>query len=123
MTTRITGRWGESVAAEYLRKKHCRIIAANYSTRLGEIDIIAEDRSYLIFAEVKVRKSADYGRAAEFVDANKRKRLISTALLWLSENETTKQPRFDVIEIYAPQGTQTKRPVINHIENAFGAEM
>ena len=54
----LLGRYGEALAAEYLRKKGCRILAMNYRTRLGELDVIAADRRYVIFAEVKLRKNA-----------------------------------------------------------------
>ena len=58
MRTRdLTGPWGEALAAEYLRKKHYRIEAMNYRTRLGEVDIIASNRQYLVFCEVKLRGS------------------------------------------------------------------
>ena len=83
------------------------------------IDVIAEDRKFLIFAEVKLRKSAEYGAAREFVDARKQERLRQTALLWLEGHETRLQPRFDVIEIYAPDGMATKQPVIRQLEDAF----
>ena len=120
MRTRdLLGPWGEALAAEYLRKKGCRIEAMNYRTRLGEIDIIAATRRYLIFCEVKLRKTADFAAAREFVDARKQQRLRSTALVYLSQHETNLQPRFDVIEIYAPDGTATKKPQINHMEDAF----
>ena len=91
----------------------------NYRTRLGEIDIIAADCRYLIFCEVKLRKSADFAAAREFVDSRKQQRLRATALLYLSQHESELQPRFDVIEIYAPAGTQTRRPQITHMEDAF----
>ena len=120
MRTRdLLGPWGEALAAEYLRKKGCRIEAMNYRTRLGEIDIIAAHRRYLIFCEVKLRKTADFAAAREFVDARKQQRLRTTALVYLSQHETNLQPRFDVIEIYAPDGTATKKPQINHMEDAF----
>ena len=115
----IVGAWGESLAAEYLRKKRYTLVAANYSSRFGEIDLIAHNRKYLVFVEVKLRKSADFAAAAEFVDLKKQNRLRLTAELYLSENPTRLQPRFDVIEIYAPQGIQTDQPVINHMEDAF----
>ena len=115
----LLGPWGEALAADYLRKKGCRIEAMNYRTRLGEIDIIAANRRYLIFCEVKLRKTADFAAAREFVDARKQQRLRSTALVYLSQHETNLQPRFDVIEIYAPNGTATKKPQINHMEDAF----
>lgn len=120
MRTRdLLGPCGEALAAEYLRKKGCRIEAMNYRTRLGEIDIIAANRRYLIFCEVKLRKTADFAAAREFVDARKQQRLRSTALVYLSQHEINLQPRFDVIEIYAPNGTATKKPQINHMEDAF----
>ena len=120
MRTRdLSGPWGEALAAEYLRKKGWRIEAMNYRTRLGEIDIIAENREYLVFAEVKLRKSAYFGAAREFVDARKQEKLRATASMWLEEHETSLQPRFDVIEIYAPDGMQTKCPQIRQIEDAF----
>ena len=76
-------------------------------------------RRYLIFCEVKLRKTADFAAAREFVDARKQQRLRTTALVYLSQHETNLQPRFDVIEIYAPNGTATKKPQINHMEDAF----
>ena len=51
--------------------------------------------------------------------SRKQARLRATAEIWLEQHETALQPRFDVIEIYAPQGMQTQKPEINHIENAF----
>ena len=120
MRTRdLTGPWGEALAAEYLRKKRFRIAAMNYRTRLGELDLVAEDGQFVVFCEVKLRKTADFAAAREFVDARKQQRLRAAALLYLSEHETALQPRFDVIEIYAPDGTQTKRPQITHLEDAF----
>ena len=116
---RLTGRWGEALAAEYLQKKHYRLVAMNYGCRFGEIDLIVKNRRYIVFVEVKLRKSGSFARAAEFVDARKQERLRTTAELWLSQNETTLQPRFDVVEIYAPEGMDTRRPVINHLEDAF----
>lgn len=113
---KLIGRRGESAAAEYLKKKKYRIVGLNYASRYGEIDVIAENREYIVFAEVKMRKSAAFAEAKEFVTAAKQQRVISTAQLWLQSNPTEKQPRFDVIEIYG-EGEHIER--INHIENAF----
>lgn len=115
----MTGAWGENLAAEYLRKKHYRIVAAGYRSRFGEIDLIAQNRKFLVFVEVKLRKTDNFAMAREYVNAAKQNRIRTTAALYLSENPTQLQPRFDVIEIYAPQGTQTVSPVINHMEDAF----
>ena len=115
----MTGAWGENLAAEYLRKKHYRIVAAGYRSRFGEIDLIAQNRKFLVFVEVKLRKTDNFALAREYVNAAKQNRIRTTAAIYLSENPTQLQPRFDVIEIYAPQGTETVRPAINHMEDAF----
>lgn len=117
--SKLTGAWGEALAAEYLRKKRYKIIASGYHCRFGEIDLIVQDKKYLVFVEVKLRKSADFARASEYVDQKKQDRIRTTASLYLSENPTKLQPRFDVIEIYAPEGTATAKPEINHMEDAF----
>lgn len=117
--TKLLGRWGEAAAADFLRKKGYRIIGSGFRTRLGEIDLIAEDRHTLAFVEVKTRANDSFAPAMEAVNAAKRRRLIATAEFYLATHETSKQPRFDVIEVYAPDGVNTQRPRINHIENAF----
>lgn len=115
----IVGTWGEALAADFLQKKHFKLVAMNYRCRFGEIDLIVSNRKYLVFVEVKLRKSDKFAAAREFVDFRKQERLRSTAELYLSQNPTRLQPRFDVIEIYAPDGMDTIRPVINHLEDAF----
>ena len=118
-SSKLAGAWGEALAAEYLRKKHYRILACGYHSRFGEIDLIARNRKYLVFAEVKLRRSSSFARAREYVDRRKQDRIRMTASIYLSENPTALQPRFDVIEIYAPEGTQTAAPEIYHMEDAF----
>ena len=115
----IVGSWGESLAANYLRKKHYKLVATNYRCRYGEIDLIVCDRKYLVFVEVKLRKSAAFAQALEFVDVHKQDRLRTTAEMYLSLYPTDLQPRFDVIEIYAPDGVATAHPEIRHLEDAF----
>ena len=115
----LTGAWGEALAAEFLRKKRYQILATNYRCRFGEIDLIAANRKYLVFVEVKLRKSDSFAGAFEYVDNRKQDRIRTTASVYLSERSTALQPRFDVIEIYAPQGTETKNPQIHHMEDAF----
>ena len=115
----LSGAWGEALAAEHLRKKRYTIVAAGYRCRFGEIDLIAQNRKYLVFAEVKLRKTSDFAAAAEYVDRRKQDRIRITASMYLSQNPTKLQPRFDVIEVYAPEGTDTVHPEINHMEDAF----
>ena len=115
----ILGAWGESLAWEYLRKKKYKLVAVNYKTRYGEIDLIVSNRTNLVFVEVKTIKSANFARAAEFVDYHKQNRLRLTAEIYLSLYPTQLQPRFDVIEVYASQGVDTPKPEIIHMEDAF----
>ena len=115
----LAGAWGEALAAEYLRKKRYTIVAANFRTRMGEIDLIAANRKYLAFVEVKLRKNDEFAMAREYVGCRKQNRLRAAASQYLAFHPTHLQPRFDVIEIYAPEGMQTRRPVINHMEDAF----
>ena len=115
----LAGAWGEALAAEYLRKKHYQLLATGYRSRFGEIDLIVCNRKYLVFVEVKLRRSDKFALAREFVDARKQNRLRTTASIYLSQNPTNLQPRFDVIEIYAADGTATVNPEINHLEDAF----
>ena len=117
--SRLLGRWGEALAAEELRRRGCRLVEAGWRCRFGEVDLIAEEGPFLCFVEVKLRKSARFASAMEYVDSRKQKRLRTTAQLWLSLHPTEKQPRFDVIEIYAPEGLATRRPEIRHWEDAF----
>ena len=113
------GAWGESLAAAYLRSKRYAVLEVNFRSRYGEIDLIVANKKTLAFVEVKLRKSDNFARAAEYVDFYKQKRLRATAELYLSMHPTKLQPRFDVIEIYAPEGYNTENPVINHLEDAF----
>ena len=115
----LAGAWGESLAAEYFRKKRYKLLAAGYRSRFGEIDLIVSDRKFLVFVEVKLRKSSQFAKAMEYVDRRKQDRIRTTAQMYLAQNPTALQPRFDVIEIYAPEGMETARPEIYHLEDAF----
>ena len=118
-TPNLLGPWGEAIAAAYLRKKRYKIIATNYKTRFGEIDLIAVTRREIVFVEVKLRKSDRYVQAREYVGTQKQNRIRTSAEIWLQSNPSDLQPRFDVIEIYAPDGMQTQTPSIVHLEDAF----
>lgn len=117
--SRLLGRWGEGIAADDLRRRGWSILHINYRCRGGEIDIIASKSGVLAFVEVKLRKTSGFAPARAFVTAEKQRKLRLTAELYLSEHPTELQPRFDVAEVYAPQGTETAHPEINYIENAF----
>lgn len=125
-TTEV-GRYGEMLAAEYLKKKKYKILDQNYHASHNEIDIIAENKQYIVFAEVKTRScnSEDdliYGSPASAVTYSKQKRTIAGAYDYLAKHRSTKQPRLDVIEVYLRKGSTEGKPElikICHIENAF----
>ena len=113
------GLWGENRAAEYLEGKGCEIVARRFRVREGELDLVAIDHGYLCFVEVKLRKDDAMGEAREYVTKAKQRKVRTAALRYLAAHPSSLQPRFDVVEVYAPQGVHTKEPIIRHWENAF----
>ena len=111
----LSGAWGEALAAEYLRKKRYSIVAAGYRCRFGEIDLIAKDRKYLVFVEVKLRKSGDFAKAMEYVDRRKQDKLRITASMYLNQNPTKLPCRFDVVESEGDPAA----PAIRWLKDAF----
>ena len=61
--SKLLGAWGEAQAAQYLQKKHYKLVAMGYSSRYGEIDLLVKNWRYLVFVEVKLRKNANFARA------------------------------------------------------------
>ena len=116
---KVLGHWGEEQVARDLRRKGCRIVAAGWHCRFGEIDLIVSDGTYLRFVEVKLRRNDRFATAREAVDWRKQEKLRASAQLYLSWNPTKLQPRFDVAEVYAPEGMETVQPQIVYWENAF----
>ena len=94
-------------------------MAAGYHSRFGEIDLIVQNKKYIVFVEVKLRKNASFAAAREYVNRRKQDRIRVTASMYLSQNPSSLQPRFDIIEIYAPEGISSKQPRIEHLEDAF----
>ncbi len=117
------GAVGEVLAARYLRRKGYTILSANYRTRFGEIDIIAANKKYIAFVEVKQRGSAAIYTPQEAVTPVKQRKLLRTALLYLQTHaDIDLQPRFDVISIVMADGDdpmQVKQ--LTHFPAAFDA--
>jgi len=108
----------EELCAELLARAGLRVLARNWRCRLGEIDLIAEERGTLVFAEVRLRRDRRFGGAAESITAAKRSRLIAAARLYLSLARGARaEPacRFDVLLLDALEGGR-----IRWIRNAFG---
>ncbi|WP_315524445.1 YraN family protein [Pseudoramibacter alactolyticus] len=115
------GNRAEQLAADYLsREKRHQILARNYLTAFGEIDIISEDDETLVFTEVKYRENTDHGLPGQAVGKAKQRHIIQTALYYLQENAVDDRAlRFDVIEVWQ---RDKDRLAIHHIENAFHAD-
>ena len=113
------GAWGEDKAVRFLVQRGCKILARNYRSRYGEIDIIAEDGQEIAFVEVRLRSSTAHGRPEETVDYRKQRKLRLTAEYFLMKNPTGLQPRFDVIALYAVNGEATVPLPVRYIKNAF----
>ncbi len=114
------GAAGEVLAARFLRDAGYDLLMSNYRTRFGEIDIIAADDQYIVFVEVKSRTEDAYFLPREAVTAEKQKRIIKTALFYLSHYPDTRQPRFDVIEVITKKDEVMRALDIHHIPNAYG---
>ncbi len=93
------GEYGEKAAVKFLNKNKYRILHTNYKTKIGEIDIICENKEYIVFVEVKTRKKGADISGIYAVNPTKQNHIIRTAHYYLSNNETEKQPRFDIIEV------------------------
>lgn len=114
---KMRGDLGEALASGFLANNGYTIVAKNFRSLFGEIDIIAADGDNMVFVEVKLRKNADFAQAREFVCKGKQDKITATANIWLASHKTKLQPRFDVIEIYLED--KSSEPKIIHIENAF----
>lgn len=110
------GKLWEIKAANYLRKKRYKLVEANYQTRFGEIDLIVKNRKYICFVEVKQRSANAIAKPSEFVDFSKQRKMIAAANMYLANNKTDLQPRFDVVEIYTKDNEIIS---LKHLENAF----
>jgi putative endonuclease len=94
------GQIGEDRAARFLRTKNYKILARNYHSRFGEIDIIAQKNRSIIFVEVKTRSSNKFGTPAEAVNYFKLQKLIKTAHIFMKVHQLgAYQFQFDVIEV------------------------
>lgn len=101
------GRRGEAAAALYYQKRGCTLLAHNYRTRLGELDLVLLDGGTLVFAEVKARgrRASGWGAPCEAVGPQKRQRLLLAARQYLSASPYREHPvRFDVVEVTPAPG-------------------
>ena len=110
------GQSGEELAKGFLKKNGYRIIACNYKSRIGEIDIVAEEKGVICFVEVKTRQSLEFGLPEEAVFNLKQRKLSLVALEFLKANSLLEaNARFDVVSVIVGANT----PKIELIKNAF----
>lgn len=115
---KLFGDRGERAAAKFLKQQGYTIVQRNYATAWGEIDIIALDKTTIVFVEVKTRQSIAYGQPEEAVTLEKQRILTRMALSYLKKHRLLDaRARFDVVAVLWPEGVRT--PEIRHLRNAF----
>jgi len=118
MKRKALGELGEKMAREYLKKKGYHILETNFRCREGEIDIVAQDKDYLVFVEVRTRTGSDFGTPEESLTAAKKERLVSLALAYLqTHRDLPSLSRFDVVAVELDQKGRVSR--LELIQNAF----
>ena len=110
------GAQAEQWAAQHLQQQGMQLVAQNYRGRFGEIDLVMQDGAALVFVEVRLRRSENFGGAAASIDARKQQRIIRTAQQYLSSLARTPPCRFDVVLMDDAQGHN-----VQWLKNAFDA--
>lgn len=115
------GRLGEDLAREHLERLGFRVLARNYRTRYGELDLIVCDDATIVFVEVKTRRlGASAGSALESMSPHKQRRVRGMAAAWLvdsSDRPRSAELRFDVVAVTVDHGARLVR--LDHLEAAF----
>ena len=110
------GLKGEQIATRFLKRKGFKVLETNFQCRFGEIDLIARDKSCLVFCEVRTRGAGALVPPLESVTYAKQQKLIKTARFYLQLHQLDTEARFDVVAVTAePDGRFT----VEHLENAF----
>lgn len=117
MNKRQLGSVGEDEALKTYEKLGYTLVRRNYQIQGGEIDLIVKNREFLVFCEVKLRRSDAFGAGAEAVTYQKQRHILNTAQRFLEENPVGGQVRFDVAVVTPASGGGY---AVELIENAFG---
>lgn len=119
--TSLLGMLGEEIAREHLSQQGLRIIEKNYTSKLGEIDIVALDGRSIVFVEVKTRKSKRHGHPLESITPKKQKQIIKAAKCYIKEKRLSNcSCRFDAVGIFFNK--HTNEPEVTYVRGAFDAE-
>lgn len=109
----VLGKQGEDMAVEYLQNNGYKILERNFFCKQGEIDVIALDKDYIVFIEIKTRSNTEFGLPSEAVTERKIKHILKTTKYYLyTRNLEDANIRIDAIEIYI----RGKEHHINHIK-------
>lgn len=109
MNKRQVGLTGEQMAAKYLQKQGYKILQRNFVAPHGEIDIVAQDGNFVVFVEVKRRKTQEFGLPREAVTLHKQQTIVQCAKVWLAKNKLYgTSVRFDVVDILNDEITLLK---------------
>jgi putative endonuclease len=112
-SSRAIGAEAERRAAEFLRRRGFVVLAANYTCKGGELDLVCDDGGTVVFVEVRARRGAEFGAPEETISALKRRRVVLAARHWLARNGgEARACRFDVVAI--------EGDAIRHLPDAFG---
>lgn len=93
------GKEAENHAAVFLQNHGLRLVARNYRCRMGEIDLIMEHGGTLVFVEVRMRRSENFGGAAASITGHKQQKLIHAAQHYLQQQAKQPPCRFDALLI------------------------
>jgi putative endonuclease len=116
------GRQGEEYAACFLKEHGYRILASNFCTKQGEIDLIAENGEYLAFIEVKTRKIGALSPGYQAVSKGKQGRIYAAAMEFIYRFPLDLQPRFDVLCLETSCESEFRVVSTEYYENAFTTE-
>jgi putative endonuclease len=112
------GKFGQALAAEFLRKRSYKILTENFYTRFGEIDLIVEREGQLVFVEVKTRLSSEFGLPEEALTKEKKEKMKEAVLDYLAKNQINHDNyRFDLVAIEIDE--QNKKAKIRHYKNVI----
>ena len=109
------GDRGEKVARQHLKRLGYKILRANYRSRVGEIDLVAEDGDTLVFVEVRTKSGPSFDSPAESIDARKRRKLVAVAQTYLAQHGAENRDwRIDVVAVEMASGGPTSVDVVKN---------
>ena len=119
MVDKELGKRGEEIVCEYIRNKGMAVFKTNYRTRFGEVDVIAESDTHIIFIEVKTREDGAMVSGADAIDLAKRRKIMMCAQSFMNALPVKLPPRFDAAEVTVKMQNGKRKFSLKYIEDAF----